>query len=100
MCSANPAPADQSSSPKITSHPTTPPSFANSALPARDLKAFVALAKSGNSPFAAMGDMQRKYFGVQFHPEFKSTPWDGHPLFNAFIRAAVEHQTAVKKASK
>jgi CTP synthase len=27
---------------------------------------------------------------VQFHPEFKSTPWDGHPLFNAYIRAAVD----------
>lgn len=40
------------------------------------------------------------YMGVQFHPEFKSTPWDGHPLFNAFISAAVEHQAAVKKASK
>lgn len=40
------------------------------------------------------------YMGVQFHPEFKSTPWDGHPLFNAFIRAAVEHQASVKKASK
>ena len=36
--------------------------------------AFIALAKSGNSPFAAMGDMQRKYFGVQFHPEVKHTP--------------------------
>ncbi|MGE5330507.1 MAG: CTP synthase [Nitrospirota bacterium] len=32
------------------------------------------------------------YIGVQFHPEFKSTPWNGHPLFNAFIKAAVEHQ--------
>jgi CTP synthase len=31
------------------------------------------------------------YVGVQFHPEFKSTPWDGHPLFNAYIHAAVEH---------
>jgi CTP synthase len=30
--------------------------------------------------------------GVQFHPEFKSTPWDGHPLFNAFVRAALAHQ--------
>ncbi len=38
------------------------------------------------------------YIGVQFHPEFKSTPWDGHPLFNAFIKAAVEHQQAAKKA--
>ncbi|WP_439113544.1 CTP synthase [Hydrogenophaga sp.] len=32
------------------------------------------------------------YIGVQFHPEFKSTPWNGHPLFNAFIKAAMEHQ--------
>lgn len=35
---------------------------------------FIALAKSGNSPFAAIGDMQRKYFGVQFHPEVHHTP--------------------------
>ena len=34
------------------------------------------------------------YVGVQFHPEFKSTPWDGHPLFNAFVKAAVAHKTA------
>jgi CTP synthase len=34
------------------------------------------------------------YIGVQFHPEFKSTPWNGHPLFNAFIKAAMEHQQA------
>ncbi|MDP4621831.1 MAG: CTP synthase [Hydrogenophaga sp.] len=32
------------------------------------------------------------YVGVQFHPEFKSTPWNGHPLFNAFIKAALNHQ--------
>jgi CTP synthase len=30
------------------------------------------------------------FMGVQFHPEFKSTPWDGHPLFNAYIRAALD----------
>ena len=30
--------------------------------------------------------------GVQFHPEFKSTPWDGHPLFISYIKAALEHQ--------
>jgi GMP synthase (glutamine-hydrolysing) len=35
---------------------------------------FVALAKSDNSPYAAMGDMRRKYFGVQFHPEVRHTP--------------------------
>ncbi len=32
------------------------------------------------------------YMGVQFHPEFKSTPWDGHPLFNAYIKAAMDHR--------
>ena len=37
------------------------------------------------------------YIGVQFHPEFKSTPWDGHPLFNAYIKAALDQQTTVKK---
>jgi CTP synthase len=34
------------------------------------------------------------YVGVQFHPEFKSTPWDGHPLFTAFIKAALNHKKA------
>ncbi|MBA4341083.1 MAG: CTP synthetase [Methylibium sp.] len=34
------------------------------------------------------------YVGVQFHPEFKSTPWDGHPLFIAFIKAALNHKKA------
>ncbi|MDO9316378.1 MAG: CTP synthase [Burkholderiaceae bacterium] len=32
------------------------------------------------------------FMGVQFHPEFKSTPWSGHPLFNSFILAALAHQ--------
>ena len=30
---------------------------------------FVALAESGNAPFAAIGDLRRRYFGVQFHRE-------------------------------
>jgi CTP synthase len=36
------------------------------------------------------------FVGVQFHPEFKSTPWNGHPLFNAFIKAALDHQSGGK----
>ena len=32
------------------------------------------------------------FFGVQFHPEFTSTPRDGHPLFSSFIQAALGHQ--------
>jgi CTP synthase len=32
------------------------------------------------------------FMGVQFHPEFKSTPWGGHPLFSSYVKAALEHQ--------
>ncbi|MES2740106.1 MAG: CTP synthase [Pseudomonadota bacterium] len=34
------------------------------------------------------------YVGVQYHPEFKSTPRAGHPLFTSFIRAALAHQAS------
>jgi CTP synthase len=32
------------------------------------------------------------FVGCQYHPEFKSTPRDGHPLFTSFIDAARQHQ--------
>jgi len=31
------------------------------------------------------------FIGVQFHPEFKSRPFDPHPLFSSFIKAAKNH---------
>ncbi len=31
------------------------------------------------------------FMACQFHPEFTSTPRDGHPLFKAFVTAAVQH---------
>ncbi|MBR7070338.1 MAG: CTP synthase [Oxalobacter sp.] len=34
------------------------------------------------------------FIGVQFHPEFKSNPRDGHPLFKAFIEAALAYREA------
>jgi len=40
------------------------------------------------------------FVGVQFHPEFKSTPWDGHPLFNSFVKAALDHQALDKPPLK
>jgi CTP synthase len=30
----------------------------------------------------------------QFHPEFRSRPWDPHPLFAGFVNAALDHTTA------
>ncbi len=41
-------------------------------------------------------DVHPWFVGVQFHPEFKSTPWAGHPLFNAYIKATLDHQVAGK----
>jgi len=38
------------------------------------------------------------YVGVQFHPEFKSTPWNGHPLFNAYIHAALARHSEQREA--
>lgn len=32
------------------------------------------------------------FVAAQFHPEFTSTPRDGHPLFEGFIKAAREYQ--------
>ena len=29
------------------------------------------------------------FVGCQFHPEFTSTPHQGHPLFKAFVQAAL-----------
>lgn len=38
------------------------------------------------------------YVACQFHPEFTSTPRDGHPLFTGFVNAALEHKAARTRA--
>jgi CTP synthase len=32
------------------------------------------------------------FLGCQFHPEFKSRPLEPHPLFTAFVGAAVQQR--------
>ncbi|MFZ8870184.1 MAG: CTP synthase [Litorivicinaceae bacterium] len=39
------------------------------------------------------------FVGCQFHPEFTSTPRDGHPLFTSFVEAAVTYSKAGEKES-
>lgn len=34
------------------------------------------------------------FVGCQFHPEFRSTPRDGHPLFTGFVKAALSRRQA------
>ena len=36
----------------------------------------------------------------QFHPEFRSRPWDPHPLFAGFVRAALDHGRASRTAAE
>jgi CTP synthase len=38
------------------------------------------------------------FLGCQFHPEFKSTPRKPHPLFTAFINAALKHKEQRNKS--
>ncbi len=39
----------------------------------RPPEGFISLARSSNSPNAAIGDLNRRYYGVQFHPEVRHT---------------------------
>jgi GMP synthase (glutamine-hydrolysing) len=45
---------------------------------------FITLARSANSPVAAMGDPQRRYYGLQFHPEVRHTP-GGTEILRRFV---------------
>ena len=40
------------------------------------------------------------FVGVQFHPELKSTPWGGHPLFTSYVKAALEQHARAPLAAK
>ncbi|MFA7665474.1 MAG: CTP synthase [Burkholderiaceae bacterium] len=53
------------------------------ATPTERLTEMIELPRSG--PLA-----HPWFIGAQFHPEFTSTPRDGHPLFRAYIEAALE----------
>ena len=57
------------------------------------------LVVSGSTTFENLTEMIELrdhpwFVGCQFHPEFTSTPRGGHPLFTAFIRAALEYKRA------
>ena len=55
--------------------------------PTEDLCEIMELPRSGENAHPW-------YMGVQYHPEFKSTPRDGHPLFTSYIKAALAHKAA------
>jgi len=64
----------------------------------RDLLTGAGLVLSGISPdgrLVEIGELAEHPFmlGCQFHPEFKSRPTRPHPLFQAFVKAVVDHST-------
>jgi CTP synthase len=61
----------------------------------RERFAAAGLAASGVNPELGLVEIvelaEHPFFiGVQFHPEFKSSPLAPHPIFQGFVRAAVE----------
>jgi GMP synthase (glutamine-hydrolysing) len=45
---------------------------------------FIRLAETMNSPIAAIGNLDKGYFGVQFHPEVRHTPL-GKEILHRFV---------------
>ncbi|HYD30550.1 MAG TPA: CTP synthase, partial [Azospirillaceae bacterium] len=56
---------------------------------------FSGLSPDGELPEIVEIPTHPWFIGVQFHPELKSKPFDPHPLFKDFIRAAIEQSRLV-----
>jgi CTP synthase len=66
----------------------------NAYVPALESKGYKVSARTPSENLPEMMELPDHpwFVGCQFHPEFTSTPRDGHPLFSAFIRAAVRYR--------
>ena len=65
----------------------------------REKLSLLGLSLSGLSPSGELVEVIELadhpfFIGVQFHPEFKSTPRTPHPLFKGFIEASIVHRDA------
>jgi len=56
---------------------------------------FSGLSPDGELPEIVELPNHPWFVGVQFHPELKSKPFEPHPLFKSFIRAAVDYSRLV-----
>ena len=56
---------------------------------------FAGLSPDGKLPETMEREDHPWFIGVQYHPELKSKPFDPHPLFVSFIKAAVEQSRLV-----
>jgi len=77
--------------PKVTERHRHRYEVNNAYVPALEAKGYNVSARTPSENLPEMMELPDHpwFVGCQFHPEFTSTPLDGHPLFSAFIRAAV-----------
>lgn len=59
----------------------------------------VVAGKSEDGELVEMIELQDHpwFIACQFHPEFTSSPRDGHPLFSGFVEAGLAHAAAAEK---
>ncbi|MBI4808297.1 MAG: CTP synthase [Nitrosomonadales bacterium] len=71
----------------------------NHYVPALEKTGLVISARTPSEDLPEMMELPQTmhpwFVGVQFHPEFTSTPRTGHPLFKAYVEAAVKRKEAV-----
>ena len=58
-------------------------------------RVFSGAGWEGNDPEVVAGAEHPWFIGAQFHPELKSKPFDPHPLFTSFVKAAVDQSRLV-----
>jgi CTP synthase len=68
----------------------------NHYVPALEQAGLIISARTPSEELPEMMELPQSihpwFVGVQFHPEFTSTPRDSHPLFMSFVRAALQFQ--------
>ena len=75
----------------------------NSLLPELQQKGLIVSGRADKEQLVEMIELADHpwFLGCQFHPEFTSTPREGHPLFSSFILAAIEeHKRRVAEQQK
>ncbi len=74
----------------------------NIYVPQLEAKGYKVSARTPSEQLPEMMELPAHPFfvGVQFHPEFTSTPRAGHPLFKAFVQAALERRAKVPRAAR
>ncbi|MDL1861563.1 CTP synthase [Betaproteobacteria bacterium PRO7] len=73
----------------------------NAYVPQLEAKGYKVSARTPTENLPEMMELPAHPFfiGVQFHPEFTSTPRGGHPLFKAYIEAALACEQARRTAA-